>query len=185
MIKTLGSLMNIKDMSSHMSLKHLSPKERERVNHLRQKDLDLVFDKITQLKTRLQRKEELVRGYEWELEQLRHSKVSVQMYQTQVAKLEDDIHKEAEEKALLKEALDRTEQQLSQEKRLNRAFKQQKDRVEDQEQRNSSCSCPFKENEKQAGAKKATLKTGQERETKKEACKPTQSLSFIKPGGKN
>ncbi|XP_038966570.1 forkhead-associated domain-containing protein 1 isoform X9 [Rattus norvegicus] len=36
-----------------------------------------------------------------------------------------------------------------------------------------------------AGAKKATLKTGQERETKKEACKPTQSLSFIKPGGKN
>lgn len=72
MIKTLGSLMNIKDMSSHMSLKHLSPKERERVNHLRQKDLDLVFDKITQLKTRLQRKEELVRGYEWELEQLRY-----------------------------------------------------------------------------------------------------------------
>lgn len=72
MIKTLGSLMNIKDMSSHMSLKHLSPKERERVNHLRQKDLDLVFDKITQLKTRLQRKEELLRGYEQELEQLRY-----------------------------------------------------------------------------------------------------------------
>lgn len=185
MIKTLGSLMNIKDMSGHMSLKHLSPKEREKVNHLRQKDLDLVFDKITQLKTRLQRKEELLRSCERELEQLRHSKVSVQMYQTQVAKLEDDVHKEAEEKALLKEALDRTEQQLSQEKRLNRAFKQQKERGEDQEQRNSSCSCPFKENEKQAGAKRATLKTGQERETKKEACKSTQSLSFIKPSGKN
>lgn len=71
MIKTLGSLMNIKDMSSHTSLKHLSPKEREKVNHLRQKDLDLVFDKITQLKTRLQRKEELLKGYEQELEQLR------------------------------------------------------------------------------------------------------------------
>jgi hypothetical protein len=72
MIKTLGSLMNIKDMSSHTSLKHLSPKEREKVNHLRQKDLDLVFDKITQLKTRLQRKEELLKGYEQELEQLRY-----------------------------------------------------------------------------------------------------------------
>lgn len=72
MIKTLGSLMNIKDMSGHMSLKHLSPKEREKVNHLRQKDLDLVFDKITQLKTRLQRKEELLKGYEQELEQLRY-----------------------------------------------------------------------------------------------------------------
>lgn len=72
MIKTLGSLMNIKDMSGHVSLKHLSPKEREKVSHLRQKDLDLVFDKITQLKTRLQRKEDLLRGYEWELEQLRY-----------------------------------------------------------------------------------------------------------------
>ncbi|XP_052033931.1 forkhead-associated domain-containing protein 1 [Apodemus sylvaticus] len=204
MIKTLGSLMNIKDMSGHMSLKHLSPKEREKVNHLRQKDLDLVFDKITQLKTRLQRKEELLKGYEQELEQLRHSKVSVQMYQTQVATLEDEVHKEAEEKALLKEALERTEQQLSQEKRLNRAFKQQKERAEDQEQRTAaSSSCPFRDTEKQrrlfiemvkskmqnsslqAGAKKTTLKMGQERETKKEACKATQSLSFAKPGGKN
>jgi hypothetical protein len=48
------------------------------------------------------------------------------MYQTQVAKLEDDIYKEAEEKALLKEALERTEQQLCQEKRLNRTMRQQK-----------------------------------------------------------
>lgn len=72
MIKTLGSLMNIKDISGHMSLKHLSPKEREKVNYLRQKNLDLVFDKITQLKTRLQRKEELLKGYERELEQLRY-----------------------------------------------------------------------------------------------------------------
>uniref|UniRef100_A0A8C6QE78 Forkhead-associated phosphopeptide binding domain 1 n=1 Tax=Nannospalax galili TaxID=1026970 RepID=A0A8C6QE78_NANGA len=163
MSKTLGSLMNIKDMSGHVSMKHLSPKEREKVNHLRQKDLDLVFDKITQLKTRLQRKEELLRGYERDLEQLRQSKVSVQTYQTQVAKLEDDVYKAAEEKALLKEALERTEQQLYQEKRLNRAFRQQKVKQ----------------------SKKATLKIGQERETKKEVCKSSQSLSFSKPVAKN
>lgn len=72
MSKTLGSLMNIKDMSGHVNLKHVSPKEREKINHLRQKDLDLVFDKITQLKNRLQRKEELLRGCEQELEQLRY-----------------------------------------------------------------------------------------------------------------
>ncbi|XP_040613417.1 forkhead-associated domain-containing protein 1 isoform X3 [Mesocricetus auratus] len=185
MSRTLGSLMNIKDMSGHVNLKHLSPKERERVNHLRQKDLDLVFDKITQLKTRLQRKEELLRGREQELEQLRQSKVSLQMYQTQVAKLEDDVYKEAEEKALLKEALERTEQLLYQEKRLNRAFKQQRDRVEDQEQRNTSCSCPFKDNERQVGVKKVTLKMGQEKETKKDACRSSQFFSFVKPGGKN
>ncbi|CAH7442986.1 forkhead-associated domain-containing protein 1 [Phodopus roborovskii] len=203
MIRTLSSLMNIKDMSGHVNLRHLSPKERERINHLRRKDLGLVFDKITQLKTQLQRKEELLRGCEQELEQLRQSKVSIQMYQTQVAKLEDDVCKEAEEKALLKEALERTEQLLFQEKRLNRAFKQQKDRVEDKEQRNASCSCPFKDNERQrrmfiemvkskmqssslqVGAKKVTLKMGQEKEMKKEACKSSQCLSFVKLGGKN
>nr|XP_055187666.1 forkhead-associated domain-containing protein 1 [Nyctereutes procyonoides] len=126
MSKTLGSLMNIKDMSGHISMKYLSPKERDRVNELRQRDLDLVFDKITQLKNRLERKEELLRGYEKDIEQLRQSKVSVQMYQSQVAKLEDNIYKEAEEKALLKEALERMEHQLQQEKRINRAIRQQK-----------------------------------------------------------
>ncbi|EPQ20214.1 Forkhead-associated domain-containing protein 1 [Myotis brandtii] len=125
MSKTLGSLMNIKDMAGHVSMKHLSPQERERVNQLRQRDLDLVFDKITQLKSRLERKEELLRGYEQDMDQLRQSKVSIQMYQSQVAKLEDDIYKGVEEKALLKEALERTEQQLRQEKRVNRARRPQ------------------------------------------------------------
>lgn len=48
------------------------------------------------------------------------------MYQSQVAKLEDDVYKGTEEKALLKEALQRTEQQLRQEKRLNRAMRPHK-----------------------------------------------------------
>ncbi|XP_072607235.1 forkhead-associated domain-containing protein 1 isoform X7 [Vulpes vulpes] len=164
MSKTLGSLMNIKDMSGHISMKYLSPKERDRVNELRQRDLDLVFDKITQLKNRLERKEELLRGYEKDIEQLRQSKVSVQMYQSQVAKLEDNIYKEAEEKALLKEALERMEHQLQQEKRINRTIRQQK-----------------------VGARKATPKMDQERETLKRdtSSKSSQSLLFSKPGDKN
>ncbi|XP_010811755.2 forkhead-associated domain-containing protein 1 isoform X1 [Bos taurus] len=209
MSKTLGSLMNIKDMSGHVSMKHLSPKERERVNQLRQRDLDMVFDKITQLKNRLERKEELLRGYEKDIEQLRQSKVSVQMYQSQVAKLEDDIYKEAEEKALLKEALERMEQQLHQEKRVNRAIRQQKERLEDLEQRNAkesaACNCSFKEKERQrqmfveavknkmqnsnfqVGARKATAKMDQEREMLKRemSSKSSQSLLFSKPGGRN
>nr|XP_025712817.1 forkhead-associated domain-containing protein 1 isoform X2 [Callorhinus ursinus] len=164
MSKTLGSLMNIKDMSGHISMKYLSAKERERVNHLRQRDLDLVFDKITQLKNRLERKEELLRGYEKDIEQLRQSKVSVQMYQSQVAKLEDNIYKEAEEKALLKEALGRTEHQLRQEKRINRAIRQQK-----------------------VGSRKAAPKMDQERETLKKdtSSQSSQSLLFSKPGDRN
>ncbi|XP_072607229.1 forkhead-associated domain-containing protein 1 isoform X2 [Vulpes vulpes] len=191
MSKTLGSLMNIKDMSGHISMKYLSPKERDRVNELRQRDLDLVFDKITQLKNRLERKEELLRGYEKDIEQLRQSKVSVQMYQSQVAKLEDNIYKEAEEKALLKEALERMEHQLQQEKRINRTIRQQKERLEDHEQRNSKestpCNCSFKEKERQVGARKATPKMDQERETLKRdtSSKSSQSLLFSKPGDKN
>uniref|UniRef100_A0A8C7AWK3 Forkhead associated phosphopeptide binding domain 1 n=1 Tax=Neovison vison TaxID=452646 RepID=A0A8C7AWK3_NEOVI len=164
MSKTLGSLMNIKDMSGHISMKYLSAKERERVNQLRQRDLDLVFDKITQLKNRLERKEELLRGYEKDIEQLRQSKVSVQMYQSQMAKLEDSIYKEAEEKALLKEALQRTEHQLHQEKRINRAIRQQK-----------------------VGTRKAAPKMDQVREMPKRdsSSKSSQSLLFSKPGNRN
>ncbi|XP_035163696.3 forkhead-associated domain-containing protein 1 isoform X6 [Callithrix jacchus] len=208
MSKTLGSLMNIKDMSGHISMKCLSPKERERVNQLRQRDLNLVFEKITQLKNRLERKEELLRGYEKDIEQLRRSKVSVEMYQSQVAKLEDDIYKEAEEKALLKEALERMEHQLCQEKRINRAIRQQKERVEEHEPRNTKestpCNCAFKEKERQrrvfvemvknrmqnpnsqVGTRKATLKMDQEREMlrKETSNKSSQSLLHSKPGGR-
>ncbi|XP_066873110.1 forkhead-associated domain-containing protein 1 isoform X3 [Kogia breviceps] len=164
MSKTLGSLMNIKDMSGHVSMKHLSPRERERVHQLRQRDLNLVFDKITLLQNQLQRKEELLRGYEKDIEQLRQSKVSVQMYQSQVAKLEDDIYKEAEEKALLKEALERLEERLHQEKRVNRETRQQK-----------------------VGARKGTPKMDQERKMLKRevSSKSSQSLLFSKPGGRN
>nr|XP_021524076.1 forkhead-associated domain-containing protein 1-like [Aotus nancymaae] len=84
------------------------------------------------------------------------------MYQSQVAKLEDDIYKEAEEKALLKEALERMEHQLCQEKRTNRAIRQQK-----------------------VGTRKATLKMHQEREMlrKETSSKSSQSLLHSKPGG--
>nr|XP_058893867.1 forkhead-associated domain-containing protein 1 [Kogia breviceps] len=210
MSKTLGSLMNIKDMSGHVSMKHLSPRERERVHQLRQRDLNLVFDKITLLQNQLQRKEELLRGYEKDIEQLRQSKVSVQMYQSQVAKLEDDIYKEAEEKALLKEALERLEERLHQEKRVNRETRQQKERLEDLVQRNAKesapCNCSFKEKERQrrkfvemvknsnmqnsdfqVGARKGTPKMDQERKMLKRevSSKSSQSLLFSKPGGRN
>ncbi|XP_069893994.1 forkhead-associated domain-containing protein 1 isoform X2 [Dipodomys merriami] len=190
MSRTLGSLMNIKEMSGNVSMRHLSAKEREKVHHLRQRDLDLVFDKITQLKMRLQRKEELLKSYEQDMEQFRQSKTSTQTYQSQLAKLEDDVYREAEEKALLKEALERTEHQLSQEKRLNRVLKQQKGRLEDREQKNSKdstpCNCPFKESERQVGIKKPTPKMDQEREIKKDTPNiPGQKLLFFKPGGRN
>ncbi|XP_058300542.1 forkhead-associated domain-containing protein 1 isoform X7 [Hylobates moloch] len=181
MSQTLGSLMNIKNMSGHVSMKYLSRQEREKVNQLRQRDLDLVFDKITQLKNQLERKEELLRGYEKDVEQLRRSKVSVEMYQSQVAKLEDDVYKEAEEKALLKEALERMEHQLCQEKRINRAIRQQKRRVFVEMVKNR-----MQNSNSQVGTRKASLKMDQEREMlrKETSSKSSQSLLHSKPTGK-
>lgn len=43
-----------------------------------------------------------------------------------MAKLADQVYRDAEEKALLKEALERTRLQLSKEKRLNKALKKPK-----------------------------------------------------------
>ncbi|XP_068935720.1 forkhead-associated domain-containing protein 1 [Petaurus breviceps papuanus] len=209
MSKTLGSLMNIRDMSGHVSMKHLSQKEREKVSQLRQRDLDLVFDKISQVKKRLERKEELLREYERDNEALRQSKVPMQVYQAQVSKLEDEIYKEAEEKALLKEALERTEQQLSLEKKMNRSIKQQKEWLEEQEQRSSKEISPFTcvpkerherkpvyaemskskltESPAMLRAKKITLKTDQEkdRQNKESTHKTILEIVFPKTGDRN
>lgn len=56
----------------------------------------------------------------------RTNKQTLQACQSELAKLADKIYREAEEKALLKEALERTKLQLTQEKKLNRALKQHK-----------------------------------------------------------
>ncbi|XP_038602792.1 forkhead-associated domain-containing protein 1 isoform X2 [Tachyglossus aculeatus] len=126
LMHTLGNLMNIKELSGLVSLKNLSQNEREQVSHLRQRDLELVCGNVSQLQRLLERKEALLREYETDIQQLRLSKVSLQMYQSQINKLEDDVHKEAEENALLREALERTQAQLNQERRMSRAVKQQK-----------------------------------------------------------
>jgi len=51
---------------------------------------------------------------------------SLQTCQEEMLRLEDEVYREAEEKALLREALERTRAELGQEKRLNRAARQRK-----------------------------------------------------------
>lgn len=62
----------------------------------------------------------------------RLNQASLQRCQEEMSKLEDEAYREAEEKALLKEALERTQLQLSQEKRLLRAAKLHKVRTQEQ-----------------------------------------------------
>ncbi|XP_065431280.1 forkhead-associated domain-containing protein 1 isoform X5 [Chrysemys picta bellii] len=157
LIHALGSLMNVKELTGVQSVKHLSQDEREKVRLQRQKDLELLYDKISKLKSRLERKEELLKEYESDIGQLRANKVSLQAYQAEMTKLEDEVYREAEENALLKEALERTQFLLNQEKRLNRAVKLHKSHLEELEKRSEKlspcCTCSQKDRASKPGPK--------------------------------
>ncbi|KAK4809850.1 hypothetical protein QYF61_021310 [Mycteria americana] len=66
--------MKVKELSGMQSLKHLPQEEREKVGLQRRKDLELLYDKIRNLKSRLERKEEMLKDYEAGMEQLRYRK---------------------------------------------------------------------------------------------------------------
>ncbi|XP_054857773.1 forkhead-associated domain-containing protein 1 [Eublepharis macularius] len=139
LIQDLASLMNVRELMGMQTVKHLPQDEREKVGLLRQKDLELLFDKISKLKNRLERKEELLKEYEKDAGQFRMNAQSLQTCQAEMANLADRIYREAEENALLKEALERTKSELNQEKRFSRLLKHQKA---------ASKKKPFPENQK-------------------------------------
>ncbi|XP_062478823.1 forkhead-associated domain-containing protein 1 isoform X2 [Pezoporus occidentalis] len=132
-ISTLGSLMKVEELSGMQSLRHFPPEERGKAGLQRRKDLELLCDKIRNLKSRLERNEEKLKEYEGRVEQLRLNQASLQRCQEEVSKLEEEAYREAEEKALLQEALERTQLQLNQEKR-QRAAKLHRGRPREQAQ---------------------------------------------------
>nr|XP_056721340.1 forkhead-associated domain-containing protein 1 [Euleptes europaea] len=126
LIQDLAGLMDVKELRGMQTVKHLPHDEREKVGLQRRKDLEALFDKVSKLKHRLERKEELLKEYEKDSGQFRMNALSLQACQAEMSKLADRIYRETEENALLKEALERTKLQLSEEKRLNRVLKQHK-----------------------------------------------------------
>ncbi|XP_039223244.1 forkhead-associated domain-containing protein 1 isoform X3 [Crotalus tigris] len=166
LVRGLSGLMDVEQLMGLQTLKHLPQAEREKVSLLRQKDLELLLDRISKLKSRLERKESLLKEYEGDAGHLRYhrqpralgrgswaqaegrqarrrrrrvsaaqanslaprrsNRHSLQACQSEAAKLADQVYRDAEEKALLKEALERTRLQLSKEKRLNKAVKKPK-----------------------------------------------------------
>uniref|UniRef100_A0A8D0BW25 Forkhead associated phosphopeptide binding domain 1 n=1 Tax=Salvator merianae TaxID=96440 RepID=A0A8D0BW25_SALMN len=149
LIQDLATLVNMKELSGMQTVKHLPHDEREEIGRRRQKDLGLLFDKISKLKNRLERRELLLKEYERDLGQFRNNKQALQACKSEMARLADKMYHEAEEKALLKEALERTRLQLAQEKRLNRALKHPKTAISKK---------PFPENPKTAESPAEVLK---------------------------
>lgn len=73
-IGALGSLMEMKELSGMQPLQHLPQEKRAEVGLQRQKALELLYKKIRNLQIRLERKEEMLKGYEGSVEQLRYGK---------------------------------------------------------------------------------------------------------------
>ncbi|NWU72494.1 FHAD1 protein, partial [Pterocles burchelli] len=116
-IGALGRLLEVRELAGMQPLGHLPREEREKAGRQRQKDLALLYDRIRNLKRRLERKEEMLKDYEASVEQLRLEQASLRRCREEMSRLEGEAHRDAEEKALLREALERTRLQLSQEKR--------------------------------------------------------------------
>ncbi|NWR23618.1 FHAD1 protein, partial [Emberiza fucata] len=125
-IGALGSLVEMKELSGMQPLQHLPWERRAEMGLQRQKALELLYKKIRNLKVHLERKEEVLKDYEGSVEQLRQSQASLQRCQEEMSNLEDEAHREAEEKAVLREALERMQLQLDQEKRLRQEAKRPK-----------------------------------------------------------
>ncbi|NWX32928.1 FHAD1 protein, partial [Notiomystis cincta] len=125
-IGALGSLMEMKELSGLQPLQHLPQERRAEVGLQRQKALELLYRKIRNLQIRLERKEKMLKDYEGSVEQLRQNQASLQRWQEELSSLEGEAHREAEEKALLREALERLQLQLDREKRLRPVAKRHK-----------------------------------------------------------
>lgn len=73
LICALGRLMNMKELAGMQSVQHLPQEEREKVGQQRRKDFELLYEKISKLKRRLEKKEELLKDYEAQIKELRYS----------------------------------------------------------------------------------------------------------------
>ncbi|KFQ05250.1 Forkhead-associated domain-containing protein 1, partial [Leptosomus discolor] len=71
-IGALGSLLKVRELSGMLQpLKHLPAEERGKAGLQRRKALELLYDKIRNLQSRLERKEEMLKEYKASMEQLR------------------------------------------------------------------------------------------------------------------
>ncbi|XP_078415380.1 forkhead-associated domain-containing protein 1 [Cetorhinus maximus] len=126
LVKALSNLLDMKELSGSLSLKHVPPDEREKLGKARQKNMELLNSRVTQLKSQLERKDELLGGYEKDLQQLRWSQVTLNKQQANVQSLQEQLLRQTEENNLIRESMERMQSRLDQEKRLNKAIKQHK-----------------------------------------------------------
>ncbi|XP_072334485.1 forkhead-associated domain-containing protein 1-like isoform X2 [Scyliorhinus torazame] len=126
LVKALSSLLEVKELSGSLSLKHIPRDEREKLGKARQNNMELLNNRVTQLKSQVERKDELLGGYEKDLKQFRRSQNTLHKQQTDMESLQEQLLRQIEENNLIRESMERMQSRLDQEKRLNKAIKQHK-----------------------------------------------------------
>uniref|UniRef100_W5M386 Forkhead associated phosphopeptide binding domain 1 n=1 Tax=Lepisosteus oculatus TaxID=7918 RepID=W5M386_LEPOC len=126
LVKALSGALELGELSGCASLKHLPPDERDRLGSRRQQDLELLLTRLRVLHGQAQRKEELLSEYQADLRRLRESQAVGQQLQAELDRLRQELQSQTQENSLLREALERAQQRLEQEKNLNRVIKERK-----------------------------------------------------------
>ncbi|XP_067826681.1 forkhead-associated domain-containing protein 1 isoform X2 [Heptranchias perlo] len=161
LVKALSSLLNVKELSGSLSLKHVPQDEREKLGKARQRNMELLNSRITQLKSQLERKDELLVGYEKDLEQLRRSQITLHKQQSDVERFQEQLQRQVEENSLIRESMERLQSRFDQEKRLNKTIKQRKtfhlEQLERRATKSPSHSCVKEDIHGKAEARKKVM----------------------------
>lgn len=124
--QTVATELGLGEIPGQESFAHLPKDERDRIDRERQNALELVASRLKTLNQRLERKDDLLKDYEKDLEKLRLAEQIANEKAGQVESLANDIRGKTEEAHYLRETLRRTRETLDQERRLNSAIKNKK-----------------------------------------------------------
>ncbi|XP_071805645.1 forkhead-associated domain-containing protein 1-like isoform X1 [Asterias amurensis] len=124
--KSVANLLSLGEVAGQESMGHLPRDEREKLDGERANTNELIASRLRTLNQRLDRKDELLKDYEKDLEKLRLAERLANEKATQVETLANDLRGRSEEAHYLRETLKRTRESLDQERRLNRAIKSKK-----------------------------------------------------------
>ncbi|XP_071840349.1 forkhead-associated domain-containing protein 1-like isoform X2 [Apostichopus japonicus] len=124
--QTISRELGLGEIPGQESFAHLPKDERGRIDQERQNSMELITSRLRTLNQRLERKDDLLRDYEKDLEKLRLAEQIANEKAGQVESLANDIRGKTEEAHYLRETLRKTRETLDQERRLNNAIKNKK-----------------------------------------------------------
>ncbi|CAH1240697.1 FHAD1 [Branchiostoma lanceolatum] len=124
--KRMANELELNELDGLKSMAHLPRDERDRLAKARQKAIELLASRIRVLHQRIERKDELLNGYEKDMSKLRQAEGFAQQRAAEAASFMREAQEKSDETRYLRESLQRTREQLDSEKRLNTAIKQRK-----------------------------------------------------------